>query len=134
MQEQAPLPLTERASAPARTPRRPRATKSIPTAARRLAERLGYRLESTGRSWKMYTPKGDYIGTHSAKYALGSMIAVAVAPTGYGFTYAQVAEICALRIVPPKAAYWWETEIARMQRAQAEAEALAEKRKRKRRK
>ena len=102
---------------PPQRPRKPRATVHVPTAAKRLAAHLGYGMRASGRGWILTTPDGKrYGGSHNAKYCLGAMIDVAVSPTGYGMTHAEVAAICRLRgeITPT---HWWTAEIAKMQRA-----------------
>lgn len=96
-----------------------RTTASIPTAARRLAEALGFGLNSEGRAWRLTSPDGEpWSVATPAAHALGTLIVVAVAPEsqrGRGLGYGEVADLCRLDIPPERLrGAWWDGEIRRM--------------------
>ena len=99
-----------------------RRTKSFAVAAKRLAEATGFRMESTGRAWRLVgqDDKGC-LSPMTATQVLGTLIDIAVsaAPSGEGMSYADCADICRLsrdpRLVPMNR--WWDVRIVKMLRA-----------------
>jgi len=96
-------------------------TRRYTAAMKRLAEYMGFRVESQpGGLWIMYPPDGKPYLPMKSERCMGSLISVATAPLswkGLGLTYAEVAEICQLgvpsRRIPPTR--WWTQEIIKMQ-------------------
>lgn len=103
-------------------------TKRYTAAMKRLAEHLGYTVESTGKLWLMTTPEGKpYHAPQKSSRCLGSLISVATSPLkwqGGGMSYAEVATVCKLRVPSRRIAptRWWMIEIIKMQKAQEESE------------
>ncbi len=115
-----------------------RKTKDYTLAAKRLAEVLGYTMESEGRFWRLRTPgwplgkRTWHPGTLTGFQCLGTMLVAATwsAPAGAGMSYAQAADICRLDrhpdLIPGSRRLpdgWEAGEIIRMVKAGIEAEA-----------
>lgn len=85
-----------------------RTTRNAKTAARRLAEALGFTVESSGRRWNVVYDQaapsylridegGDRLywsGSYTAEGALGVMVDVAVKDAGFGLSYSEVWDLC----------------------------------------
>ncbi|MDE2980838.1 MAG: hypothetical protein OXU74_06550 [Gemmatimonadota bacterium] len=118
-------------------PPRPRPTRNYATAAQRLAERMGFGLESSGRAWILTAPTGYSYPPMNAKRVLGHLLDIATAQTWDTeaqesrppmLTYRQCAAVCRLsvppRLIEPR--YWWLSCVLLMQKA-AHAQDTAER-------
>lgn len=84
-------------------------TTSWTTAMKRLAEHLGWTLESSGRAWTVTDPivseeLGPVSGT--SRWVLAHMVTVALCPSGYGLPRDEVRDILGLTLRVERNGEW----------------------------